>query len=110
MDTITDDFLEHYGVKGMKWGVRRSKSQLARASKNSTKKTAKNLSDEELKKAVERLRLEREYVDITSKLSTAKTDKAKEFIGRYSQQAASVAVGAVASAVVKQVIDKKLGK
>lgn len=27
-----DDFLAHYGVKGMKWGVKRSDAQLARAS------------------------------------------------------------------------------
>lgn len=26
-----DDFLEHYGVKGMKWGVRRTPEQLGRA-------------------------------------------------------------------------------
>lgn len=30
METI-DDVLEHYGIKGMKWGVRRSDEQLARA-------------------------------------------------------------------------------
>ena len=32
MDKL-DDTLQHYGVKGMKWGVRRSKEQLSKARK-----------------------------------------------------------------------------
>lgn len=35
MDTV-DDVLAHYGVKGMKWGVRRSDKQLARAAASRT--------------------------------------------------------------------------
>lgn len=31
-DVTLDDILVHYGVKGMKWGVRRSEAQLAKAS------------------------------------------------------------------------------
>lgn len=31
-DPFVDNFLAHYGVKGMKWGVRRSDAELARAS------------------------------------------------------------------------------
>lgn len=39
--TEVDDFLEHYGVKGMRWGVRRSASELARgsSSESTTKKS-----------------------------------------------------------------------
>lgn len=40
-----EEFFEHHGIKGMKWGVRRSRAQLAaareRAVKKSTKTTAK---------------------------------------------------------------------
>lgn len=31
MEAVTEEFLAHYGVKGMKWGVRRSDDQLDRA-------------------------------------------------------------------------------
>ena len=34
------DELTHYGVKGMKWGVRRTKTQLRRAEKNEGKSNA----------------------------------------------------------------------
>ena len=39
-----EEALEHYGVMGMKWGVRRSDKQLARASK-AVKKSAKQQVD-----------------------------------------------------------------
>lgn len=42
-----DDDLTHYGVKGMKWGVRRSEAQLSRARgvKKAVKKSAKDQVD-----------------------------------------------------------------
>lgn len=36
-----DDFLEHYGTRGMKWGIRRSSAQLGRASESSEKTNGK---------------------------------------------------------------------
>lgn len=70
--------LQHYGVLGMKWGVRRTPDQLARAAKKRgdwsddakelsriRSKKVKSLSNVELKRANERLNLERNYRDLT---------------------------------------------
>lgn len=41
-----DEVLEHYGIKGMKWGVRRTREQLARARGERKQKKAANTSDD----------------------------------------------------------------
>ena len=77
-DEAINNFLEHYGVKGMKWGVRKDRSRKSSTSKNSStdskKKKSKSktksssgktdvskMSNEELKRQNERMRLEQEY-------------------------------------------------
>lgn len=78
------DGLLHYGIKGMKWGVRRSEAQLAR-SKNSPKpqlsedaktvnrlhgkietKGTGSLSNQEMRQFLERMDLESRYARMTS--------------------------------------------
>lgn len=46
-ENAVSEFLEHYGVKGMRWGVRRSQAQLDRAAGRKEEKTKKQ---EEVKK------------------------------------------------------------
>ena len=76
-----DDFLQHYGVLGMKWGHRKSRSNVSsnkkpKSTKNTTtskpkpKPTQKRLSDAELRAVVNRMRLEREYADLTYRASS----------------------------------------
>jgi len=61
---MVDNFLEHHGIKGMKWGVRRENP--SGGSKRSTPK-ASTLSDNELQARVKRLNLEKQYSDLVKK-------------------------------------------
>ena len=60
-----DDALAHYGVRGMRWGIR--KSRIKGAKRWTSKKQAKidGMSDDQLRRVNNRLRLEKEYRQLT---------------------------------------------
>lgn len=79
--------LYHYGVLGMKWGVRRSRSSSSGSGKSSkrskpaidpsykkahAKKKLKYMSDNELREVNKRLNLEKNYSDLTRTKSKGK--------------------------------------
>lgn len=70
--------LEHYGVKGMKWGVRRTKEQLQSAQRERSwgNKDQSKLSDQELKTTVDRLQNEAHMQRLTKQLSSSYSNKA----------------------------------
>ena len=76
--------LMHHGVKGMKWGVR--KKRIKDAKRWTSKKQAKidGMSDDQLKKANNRLRLEKEYKQLTQ----TKLEKYRKRVGKAAEEAA----------------------
>ena len=78
VDYNVDDIIEHYGVKGMKWGVRRTKEQLqsARRERSWGYKDQSKLSDKELKKTVDRLQNEAHMQRLSKQLSSSYSKKA----------------------------------
>lgn len=76
--------LMHFGVKGMKWGVR--KQRIKDAKRWTSKKQAKidGMSDDQLKKANNRLRLEKEYKQLTQ----TKLEKYRKRVGKAAEEAA----------------------
>lgn len=76
--------LMHFGVKGMKWGVR--KKRIKDAKKWTSKKQAKidGMSDDQLKRANNRLRLENEYKQLTQ----TKLEKYRKRVGKAAEEAA----------------------
>lgn len=88
----------HYGIKGMRWGVRRTPKQLGHPDSSSSfdKRKVKDLSDSELNRRINRLLKEQQYKGLTqSKASrigkrivqgiivAAASETAKNFIGSY---------------------------
>lgn len=79
METI-DEILEHHGIRGMKWGIRRSRSEIdsspdAKAAKATAAKIKSAggthaVSNSELQQLVQRMNLESQLSTLTSKQAT----------------------------------------
>lgn len=114
-----DDVLAHFGVKGMKWGVRKN-----RASATKTRMTNQNgdykhahsktpnykLSNKELQRRVTRLNLEKQYRDLTtkpqSKYRKKLGEKYAENFANVTMKIAGAAAGAAAGYALKALLDK----
>lgn len=58
--TTSEDILEHYGVKGMKWGVRKKRDP----GRTVFEKPPSRLTDDELKRRIQRLESEKRYNEL----------------------------------------------
>lgn len=105
MSTAVEEFIEHYGVKGMRWGVRKDRSGgSSGGSKGSSKKEAtktdekkgsskkggssdgpKGLSDKKLQKEVNRLQLEKQYRELKAKEAEATMTTGQRFVAESKQ-------------------------
>lgn len=59
--------LKHYGVKGMKWGVRRKRTSHEDYQKAHSKKSVREMSDKELRERNNRLQMEQQYAQLTKR-------------------------------------------
>jgi len=85
MTTNADDFLEHYGVKGMRWGFRKDRrtgmyprrSDIESSTRRERRRTVRNrrtLSDSEIRETIDRIRLEKQLRDLINEdLSPGRT-------------------------------------
>lgn len=110
----SSDVIEHFGIKGMKWGFRKNrvaKTKAKRRSKNSAKTSAKwkkkyqnrdSMSDKDILRATERLRLENDFAE-QIKRSAQVTMKPVNKDSFFRDIAKTVAGSAVQSTVKKSI-------
>lgn len=112
------DEIQHYGVKGMKWGVRKA-VQRSKARRSLKKQSAKrerswkteyqkrgSMSNADLKKKVERLRLENEFAKLASEASKGQKAMAKNAIKSVSKETINQGSQAVVKTVIKKAMTK----
>lgn len=109
LSKTNDEYIAHYGVLGQKWGVRNQKRKDEAAARS---ERITNMSDGDMKAAVARINLEKQYSQLTETESTKYgkkfTDRAKDKMTKkaadaFSDKVFSLMATAVASGVALKV-------
>lgn len=101
---VVDEFLLHYGVPGMRWGVRKGRSNKSSASKGKSSKKKKKkpkaseLTDAQLRTAVQRMNLERQYKE----LQKYNSNPGSKFVGKVAKTTLTAAATQQAAKAVSK--------
>ena len=117
---MIENELFHYGILGMKWGVRRTPAQLARArgqrassadskvkeERKTALKNRRSLSTEDIQKRVERLKLEKQFKDLTNEDIAPGRKMASDILKSAGTKVLATAAAGAAAYAVKVALTK----
>lgn len=110
--------LYHYGVLGMKWGVRRDRTKLLGRKKkgkgtddsDSQKQSISKMTDDELSSRISRLKMEKNYRELTATKSQKRAEKGKKFVEDVLTNSAKNIATQTVTYLMGKGINKALGK
>lgn len=108
-----DEFIEHHGVKGMRWGVRRSRSRVSSSKKTATKttfqKTPNRLTDAQLNTRIKRMELEKRYKELNKNDVSEGKKFTSDVLKSSGKQVATTLIAGAALVAIGAALNKKLG-
>lgn len=120
------NFLEHFGILGMRWGHRRSSENSTSSSKSSSsekkesneheeavnlgKKGIKNLSNDELQKYTRRMQLEQQYRQLSAQQKVQQQNAGKVFVKNLAKDTGNTLARQYAKRIATVLIDEALAK
>ena len=114
-----DNTLQHWGIKGMKWGIRRYQNKdgsltpagKKRYSDSSTSvNVTSSLTDDELRKKINRLQLEKQYRDLMKPAEQKKRNAGKEFVQDVLKNSGKNIATQLATYALGEAVNKYIGK
>ena len=108
-EELVDKTLTHFGVIGMKWGVRKGPSADTKVRRDRAKmhKNRRTMSDSDIKRAVNRMQMEKKLKTLVEEDIVPGRLAAKEFLSKTGSAFVGAAAGAAGAALVKSYLAKK---
>ena len=108
-EELVDKTLTHFGVIGMKWGVRKGSSADTKVRRDRAKmhKNRRTMSDSDIKRAVSRMQMEKKLKTLVEEDIVPGRLAAKEFLSKTGAAFVGAAVGTASATLVKSYLAKK---
>lgn len=111
MRTDVKEFIEHHGVKGMQWGVRKKRGDRSAFKKDTSRtkygKSPKRMTSAELDKRIKRMETEKRYNDLNKRDVSKGEQIATEILTNSGKKVATTVLTGAGILAVKYYAKKK---
>ncbi len=110
-NAVDEFFLQHFGVKGQKWGVRKARSSGGSSTKRTQfSKAPSKLSDKQLAARIKRMETEKKYNQLNRKDVSDGRKLVNEIMSATGRKVATTVLTGTSLIVIKAALTSKFGE